>query len=95
MLDLVNLHKIPIHNFMSTKLITVTENASVDEAIRLMVDNKIKKLPVTRAVGKLSLIGILSMTDIVRKFPELGSRFSLLEDHRTELDNFPYLAVKN
>ncbi|MBW1839937.1 MAG: CBS domain-containing protein [Deltaproteobacteria bacterium] len=94
MLDLVNLHNVPVHNFMSTNLILVKENASIDEAIQLMVVNKIKKLPVTRAVGEVSLIGVLSMTDIIRKFPELGSRFNQLDDHRDELDNFPYLPTK-
>ena len=95
MLDLVNLHKVPVHNFMSSNLITVKENASIEEAIKLMVDNKIKKLPVTRAIGEISLIGMLSMTDIVIRFPELGSRFSRLTDHEAELDNFPYLPIKS
>jgi len=96
MLDLVNLHKLQVKTFMSTNIITVQENASVEEAIRLMVGYKIKKLPVTGALGDgTALIGMLSMTDIVTRFPELESRFSQPEDHKAELNNFPYLAVKN
>ena len=95
MLDLVNLHKLQVKTFMSTNIITVQENASIEEAIRLMVGYKIKKLPGTGALGDgTALIGMLSMTDIVSRFPELESRFSQLEDHAAELDNFPYLAVK-
>ena len=95
MLDLVNLHKLQVKTFMSTNIITVQENASIEEAIRLMVGYKIKKLPGTGALGDgTALIGMLSMTDIVSRFPKLESRFSQLEDHAAELDNFPYLAVK-
>jgi CBS domain-containing protein len=94
MLDLVNLHKIPVKTFMSTNLITVKENALIEEAIELMISHKIKKLPVTSAIedGEV-LIGILSMTDIVTKFPELGSRFTELDARTAELTNFPYLEV--
>ena len=94
MLDLVNLHKVPVKKFMSPNLITIKENALIEDAIDLMVRNKIKKLPVTSALeeGEV-LIGILSMTDIVTNFPELSPRFNELDNRAAELSNFPYLEV--
>ena len=94
MLDLVNLHKVPVKKFMSPNLITIKENALIEDAIDLMVRNKIKKLPVTSALeeGEV-LIGILSMTDIVTNFPEFSTRFNDLDNRVSELSNYPYLEV--
>ena len=94
MLDLVNLHKLPARTFMSTELITVKENALIEDAIDLMVSNKIKKLPVTSATGDNSnLIGILSMTDIVLKYPQMIPKFTELDARTSELNNFPHLST--
>ncbi|MCS7095625.1 MAG: CBS domain-containing protein [Candidatus Bathyarchaeota archaeon] len=54
---------------MSSPVITIDENASVDEAARLMVKKGVKKLLVTR--NNDQLVGILTLTDIVTKVPEL------------------------
>lgn len=92
MLNLESLHKIPVRTFMSTDVITIKENALIEEAIELMVSNRIKKLPVTSAMddeGKL--IGILSMTDIVLKYPQMIPRFNDLDNRTAELSQFPYL----
>ncbi len=92
MLNLENLHKIPVRTFMSTELITIKENALIEDAIELMVSNRIKKLPVTSAMDdKGSLIGILSMTDIVLKYPKMISSFNDLDNRTAELSQFPYL----
>ncbi len=48
---------------MSGPLITVEEDANIEEASRLMIDNHIKKLPVMRR-GKL--VGVVTSSDIVR-----------------------------
>ena len=96
MLDLVNLHKLPVRTFMSTNLLTIKENAPIEDAIEIMVSNKVKRLPVINAMEDGSdLIGILSMTDIVNQHPELRQRFNELEKPVDELDDFPYMHAKN
>ncbi|MEM2092885.1 MAG: CBS domain-containing protein [Candidatus Bathyarchaeia archaeon] len=54
---------------MSSPVITIDENAGVDEAARLMAKKGVKKLLVTR--NNEQLVGILTLTDIVTKVPEL------------------------
>jgi CBS domain-containing protein len=53
---------------MSSPLTTVNDEATVEEAARVMTDRRIKKLPVVRD-GKL--VGIVTSTDIVRSQPKL------------------------
>jgi len=53
---------------MTSPVITIDENASIDEAAKLMAKKRIKKLLVTNN-GKL--VGILSFTDIVTKVPDM------------------------
>lgn len=95
MLNLENLHKIPVRTFMSTELITIKENALIEDAIELMVSNRIKKLPVTSAMDdEGTLIGILSMTDIVLKYPKMIPKFNDLDNRTADLSNYAYLDVK-
>ncbi|MEM1660242.1 MAG: CBS domain-containing protein [Candidatus Bathyarchaeia archaeon] len=54
---------------MTSPVITIDENASMDEAARLMAKKGVKKLLVTR--GNDQLVGILTFTDIVTKVPEM------------------------
>jgi CBS domain-containing protein len=61
-------------NVMSTGLVTIGEEASLEEAARLMVKKRFKKLPVLRD-GKL--VGIITSMDIVREEPKMTK---LLED---------------
>jgi len=66
---------------MSSPVITIDENASIDEAARLMAKKGIKKLLVTR--NNDQLVGILTFTDIVTKVPEmLGILDELVRPHR-------------
>ncbi|MBS7623499.1 CBS domain-containing protein [Candidatus Bathyarchaeota archaeon] len=53
---------------MSSPLLTVSSEATVEEAARMMVERHIKKLPVVKD-GKL--IGIVTSTDIVRSQPRM------------------------
>jgi CBS domain-containing protein len=55
---------------MTSPLVTINEEASIEEAARLMAKKKAKRLPVMNN-GKL--MGILSYTDIVFKVPEMLS----------------------
>lgn len=64
--------KITIKDVMTKKVITVTEDTPIEEAARLMVDNKIGGLPVMRGD---EVVGIITETDLFRIFLELmGAR---------------------
>ncbi len=64
--------RITIEQVMTQEVITVEEDDPLEEAARIMVDNKIGGLPVMRD-GKL--VGIITETDIFKTFMEmLGAR---------------------
>jgi len=64
--------KIPIDGIMTREVITVTEDTLIEEATRIMADNKIGGLPVVRD-GEV--IGIITETDIFKAVLEmLGAR---------------------
>jgi len=61
---------------MTSPVIAIDENASVNEAARLMVKKRVKRLLVTR--NNDHLVGIITFTDIVAKVPEMLSRLEEL-----------------
>ena len=66
------LSKVTVKQVMSKKVITATEDTPIEEAARIMADNKIGGLPVIRS-GKV--IGIITETDLFKIFTELmGAR---------------------
>lgn len=68
------LSKIKMREIMSREVITVTEETPIEEAARIMADNKIGGLPVMRDD---KLVGIITETDIFRLMLELfGARQS-------------------
>ncbi|HID64835.1 MAG TPA: CBS domain-containing protein [Anaerolineae bacterium] len=73
--------KIKVADVMTTEVITVTEDTPLEEAARIMADNKIGGLPV---VSNGKLVGIITETDLFKIFLELlgaremGVRLSML-----------------
>jgi len=66
------LSQVKVAEVMTKKVITVTEEATLEEAARLMVDNKIGGLPVMR--GDV-VVGIITESDLFKVFLELlGAR---------------------
>lgn len=64
--------RITVDQVMTRDVITVDENDPLEEAARVMVDNKIGGLPVVRDD---KLVGIITETDIFKTFMEmLGAR---------------------
>ncbi|MCD6420622.1 MAG: CBS domain-containing protein [Synergistetes bacterium] len=57
------LGKQKIEKYMSVDVVTVSENAPLDEAHRLMVKNRIGRLPV---VGLKGVVGIITRTDLLK-----------------------------
>ncbi len=81
--------RITVEQVMTRNVITVEEDDPLEEAARIMVDNKVGGLPVMRQ-GKL--VGIITETDIFKTFMEMlgardqGLRLTLLcLDQRGEL----------
>jgi acetoin utilization protein AcuB len=75
------LSRVKIDEVMSKEVITVTEETTLEEAARLMVDNKIGGLPVMRDDA---LVGIITESDLFKVFLELlgarekGTRLTVL-----------------
>ncbi len=66
------LSKITIKHIMTTDVITVAEDTPIEEAARIMADNKIGGLPV---VLNNKVVGIITETDLFKVFLEmLGAR---------------------
>ncbi len=88
-LDVFELHyllsKITVKDLMTKEVITVEEDTPLEEAARIMADNKIGGLPVMRDGV---LVGIITETDLFKIFLELlgarekGLRLSLLVPER-------------
>jgi len=62
-------------NVMSASLVTIGEDASLEEAARLMVKKRVKKLIV---VQDDKLVGIITSMDIAREEPKLTKLFEEL-----------------
>lgn len=54
---------------MSSPVITTRPNSQLENAIRYMLTNNIKKLPVVAGEKDEELVGILSLTDVARLHP--------------------------
>jgi len=68
------LSKIPVRDVMTKNVLTVTEATPIEEAARIMADNKIGGLPVMR---DHHVVGIITETDLFKIFLELmGARES-------------------
>ena len=75
------LSKIKMKDIMTKDVVTVTEDTPLEEAARIMADNKIGGVPVMRGD---KLVGIITETDLFKLFVEMlgareeGVRLSLL-----------------
>jgi acetoin utilization protein AcuB len=66
------LSQISVKEVMSRKVLTVAENTPIEEAARIMADNKIGGLPVIR---NGQVVGLITETDLFKIFLELmGAR---------------------
>ena len=55
----------PVRDIMTSKLIHVTPEMTVDQAMQLMSDKRIRHLPVLDTAG--SLVGVISIGDMVKE----------------------------
>ncbi len=73
------LDKLTVRDIMQTKVITVNEDATIEEAALIMYENKVGGLPVVSEVG--AVVGIITATDILKTFIEVMG----LPDGKTRL----------
>jgi acetoin utilization protein AcuB len=67
--------KITVKQVMTKKVLTVDEDTPLEEAARIMADNKIGGLPVMSSTGSGRVAGIITETDLFKVFLELmGAR---------------------
>ena len=83
------LSKITVRDVMTRQVLTVTEDTAIEQAARIMADNKIGGLPV---LSGETVVGIITETDLFKIFLELmGARdagvrvTALIPDERGQL----------
>ena len=64
---------------MSTKPVTITADVPITEALRIMRQNQVRRLPVLDEAGKL--IGIVSEKDLLYASPSPATSLSIYEMH--------------
>lgn len=63
------LDKLSVKDIMQTKVVTVNEDATIEEAALIMYQNKVGGLPVISQVG--AVVGIITATDILKTFVDV------------------------
>jgi len=64
--------QVEVGEIMSEPIIVVNPDTPLEQAVQIMLMERIKKLPVMeKEEGKIRMVGILSMTDIARIQPHL------------------------
>ncbi len=71
--------KTKVKEIMSSPLTAIMPETHLEEAVRLMFEKKIKKLPVVSQDG---VVGLLSLTDIARTQPQLMAVLKVLSAMR-------------
>ena len=68
--EYVHTHARKVEEVMTREPVTITENASLDDAVRLMERRRIKRLPVVRGA---QVIGIISRANLLHALASLGA----------------------
>jgi CBS domain-containing protein len=68
-----NLNRMKVGDVMTHYVITAKPGDPIERAIQLMIENKVKKIPV---VDGERLAGIVTMTDVIMVQPKLIEKFS-------------------
>ena len=75
-----NPKKTKVSQIMSHPLIFGTTQMKLEEAVRLMIEHKIKKLPVTKDGN---LVGLMTLTDVLHFQPQLLRIYGILSGEIT------------
>ena len=68
----VDYEKVSVEDIMTKDLFSIHPLESLEHAIQIMSDRKIKKLPVMNDKG---IVGIITVTDISKARPDISKRF--------------------
>ena len=66
---------IKVQQIMSTPVLSIKQDMEIGQAVGLMVERKIKKLPITH---NGNLVGLVTLTDILRFTPQLIKMYKIL-----------------
>lgn len=76
---------VTVKEIMTEPVIVVNPDMPLEEATRIMIQERIKKLPViTKEDESLRLVGIISLTDVARLHPMLMEEINLLIQMKDE-----------
>jgi CBS domain-containing protein len=76
-----------IRNIMSEPLLVVEPETPIEDAARIMLRERIKKLPVVkRSERRNSLVGLVSLMDIARLQPELLNQLKKAVENRSFIE---------
>jgi len=70
-----------LEDIMTKDVITVNKETTIQEAIRIIVENNITGLPVVN--GKMQLVGIISEKDVLTLLYNVGSRSGRVREFMT------------
>ena len=70
-----SLKRVKVKSIMTSKLIVIHPNATVEQALQTMAENKIRRLPV---VDRKGLVGVVSIVDIAKALAEKSGYTSSL-----------------
>lgn len=77
---------VKVEEIMTEPVIVVNPEMPLEEAARIMLQEKVKKLPVvTKEEGGMRLVGMLSLTDIARLHPQLWEGIKKLAQTNTDI----------
>ena len=80
-----NPEEVTVREIMSEPIIVTSPNIPLEQAVELMLMEKIKRLPVMEEDGdKVRLVGILSMTDVAKIQPDLMKNLEHLSGEDAE-----------
>ncbi len=85
--------KIKVENISSDKLITISPNTTIDEALKIMSKYKTNELYIVDDEGKI--IGMISEEDIINVTPEIISTLKELVDYLLKIINEEINEIKN
>ncbi|MCW4048096.1 MAG: CBS domain-containing protein [Candidatus Bathyarchaeota archaeon] len=66
----------PVREVVSSPIVMVNAKASINEAARIMIENRVKRLPVKDG---LKVVGMVTASDFIRHQSKMTSRDKILE----------------
>ena len=75
LVNIPEMTQIKVQQIMSTPVSSIKQDVEIGQAVGLMVERKIKKLPITH---NGNLVGLVTLTDVLRFTPQLIKMYKIL-----------------